>query len=299
LANLLPLMLVVMTAKWVADPIIHPYFDKLIEMKHIPYLEPTPTKEMKLLMCKHIMARKAKFFFEKEKIGKILQTLKDSTHNGFPIVNNNTERRVKGLILRSQLLVLLDRLSQIWVDRSDFEYSHQNYQTKLSWNLPKLSELIDRFEQEDFSREVDLSPLINITVMTVNAEFAVSEAYTIFRTMGLRHLPVVNEHNKLKGMITKKDLLEHNCEQTYRELKALKKIDIDKDFPEEEDETPITSPRVMSPSASRRGSPVASRRGSPAVSRRGSFSNIHTPIERGTSFANIHSSSPDREGSSR
>lgn len=76
LANLLPLMLVVMTAKWTADALIHPYFDVLIEMKHIPYLEPNPTKEMKLLMCKHIMARKPKYFLEKEKVGKILTVLR-------------------------------------------------------------------------------------------------------------------------------------------------------------------------------------------------------------------------------
>lgn len=113
LTNLIPIMVSVMTAKWIADPIIHPYFDKLVLMKHIPFLEPTPTKEMKLLMCKHIMARKPKYFYEKEKIGKILAVLKNTTHNGFPIVNNNSERRVKGLILRSQLLVLLDRHSQL------------------------------------------------------------------------------------------------------------------------------------------------------------------------------------------
>jgi chloride channel 7 len=56
---------------------------------------------------------------------------------------------------------------------------------------------------------------MNITVLTVNEEFAVSEAYTVFRTMGLRHLPVVNVANKLKGIITKKDLVEHSCKEKY------------------------------------------------------------------------------------
>lgn len=60
---------------------------------------------------------------------------------------------------------------------------------------------------------------MNITVYTVSEEFAVSEAYTMFRTLGLRHLVVVSERNKLKGMITKKDLLEHSCIEKYKELK--------------------------------------------------------------------------------
>lgn len=72
LANLLPIMIVVMTAKIVADFIIHPLFDKQIEMKHIPYLEPNPVKEMKILMCKHIMAKRPKCCAEKETIGNIL-----------------------------------------------------------------------------------------------------------------------------------------------------------------------------------------------------------------------------------
>lgn len=60
---------------------------------------------------------------------------------------------------------------------------------------------------------------INITVYSVNEEFAVSEAYAMLRTMGLRHLVVVNENNRLKGIITKKDLLEHSCLEKYKELK--------------------------------------------------------------------------------
>ena len=60
---------------------------------------------------------------------------------------------------------------------------------------------------------------MNITVYSVNEEFAVSEAYTMFRTMGLRHLVVVSDRNKVKGMITKKDLLEHSCIEKYKDLK--------------------------------------------------------------------------------
>ncbi len=35
-----------------------------------------------------------------------------------------------------------------------------------------------------------------------------SHSYTLFRTMGLRHLPIVDECNCIVGMITRADLLK-------------------------------------------------------------------------------------------
>jgi len=155
-------------------------------------------------------------------------------------VNNRRDKLLKGSVLRVQLLVLLDRMAKIWVSRSDLVYSHQEYQTKLAWNLPKLQEILDQFEEEDYGREIDLSPYMNLTVYSVNEGFAVSEAFVMFRTLGLRHLPVVNDHNKLKGIITKKDLLEHSCIEKYKELKRLKKMNIDLPEDLEMDSTPGT-----------------------------------------------------------
>jgi chloride channel 7 len=71
LANLLPIMLAVMAAKFVADSINHPIFDSQIAIKNIPFLEP-PVKEMNVLMCKHIMASDPKYFMEKDRVGNIM-----------------------------------------------------------------------------------------------------------------------------------------------------------------------------------------------------------------------------------
>ncbi|EGC37379.1 hypothetical protein DICPUDRAFT_150047 [Dictyostelium purpureum] len=220
LQYLLPIMLTVMTAKWVADALIHPLFDILIQMKYIPYLEPHPSKEMKLMMCKHIMAKKPVYLCETSTIGEILRVLKETRHNGFPVVNNHDDRLVKGLLLRTQLLMILERVSDVYIPNSETVYSHLEYTTKLTWKLPSVNDF--SFDPADYDQEVDLTEVMNITVINVNVEFAVSEAFHLFRTMGLRHMPVVNDNNKLKGIITKKDLLEKTCEQRYRELSHMK-----------------------------------------------------------------------------
>ncbi|GAM18690.1 hypothetical protein SAMD00019534_018650 [Acytostelium subglobosum LB1] len=222
---ILQLMVTVMIAKWVSDALIHPLFDLLIDMKYIPYLEPHASKAMKILMCKHIMAKKPVYLLEKETLGHILEVLEKTTHNGFPVVNNHEDRCVKGLILRSQLLMILEAMSQVYISNNEEVYSHSDYTTKLTWTLPELKDF--NFTKEDHPAQVDLTNVMNLTVITVNEEFAVSAAFQQFRSIGLRHMPVVNSYNRLKGIITKKDLLEKTCEQKYLEL-SHKKLDVDK-----------------------------------------------------------------------
>jgi hypothetical protein len=44
---------------------------------------------------------------------------------------------------------------------------------------------------------------------------SVQRAYRLFRTMGLRHLPVVNHDNVLVGMITRQDVTEHRLHEKW------------------------------------------------------------------------------------
>lgn len=39
--------------------------------------------------------------------------------------------------------------------------------------------------------------------------FSVERTYILFRTMGLRHLMVIDEHCHVRGIVTRKDLLGH------------------------------------------------------------------------------------------
>lgn len=43
--------------------------------------------------------------------------------------------------------------------------------------------------------------------MQVQEALSLERAYILFRNMGLRHLVVVDEHNRVKGIVTRKDLL--------------------------------------------------------------------------------------------
>jgi hypothetical protein len=43
--------------------------------------------------------------------------------------------------------------------------------------------------------------------LQVSCSFSVERTYILFRTMGLRHLVVVDEHHHVKGVVTRKDLM--------------------------------------------------------------------------------------------
>ncbi|KAM9979476.1 hypothetical protein ACTFIY_008714 [Dictyostelium cf. discoideum] len=54
---------------------------------------------------------------------------------------------------------------------------------------------------------IDLRPYMNLSTIVANETYSYSETYSIFRTIGLRHLPVVNKKNEVVGIVTRKDLL--------------------------------------------------------------------------------------------
>lgn len=51
---------------------------------------------------------------------------------------------------------------------------------------------------------LDVTPYMSTSVFTVYDKFSIERAYLLFRSMGLAHLPVIDEHNVVVGMITRK-----------------------------------------------------------------------------------------------
>lgn len=54
------------------------------------------------------------------------------------------------------------------------------------------------------------SKYMNDSGLTVPEKFSVQRTYIIFRTLGLRHLTVIDTSNQVTGIITRKDLMGHN-----------------------------------------------------------------------------------------
>ena len=51
---------------------------------------------------------------------------------------------------------------------------------------------------------LDLRPYINSSAAAVQESFSLERTYVVFRTLGLRHLVIIDQHNHVKGMVTRK-----------------------------------------------------------------------------------------------
>jgi len=222
---LLPIILVVMVGKWTGDVFNEGIYEHLIELKRIPFLPSHPASSTRSLTVTNEMAREVVTVPTLLKVSDALRILKETRHNGFPVVLPDSRNVVCGIILRSQLLILLDKrvfgyeedfpskellaTELIWGDlgspKSGNYLTHKEFVQNLAKKSPEMKTLCITRDEEDCY--IDLRPYMNLSVITVSKWFSFTEAFTLFRSQGLRHLVVVNAHNEVEGMLTRKDFL--------------------------------------------------------------------------------------------
>lgn len=116
--------------------------------------------------------------------------------------------RFRGLVLRWQLLVMLDlkifnenERSYEMLNLTAFQKSYPRY--------PSLEQVISGLTAEMYQYHVDLRSIMNPTAYTVIYSASFSRIYKLFRSMGLRHLVVIDDRNQVVGMLTRKDLARY------------------------------------------------------------------------------------------
>ncbi|CAE8601019.1 unnamed protein product [Polarella glacialis] len=216
-----PLFLATMIAKWVGSIFNPGIYDIHLELKHVPLLEPRAQKEMLSMRVQDVMAKDVVSLCPVETVRRVLEVLEDSErlHHGFPVVDEASGRFL-GLIQRRMLLHLLrsGRERSIFQERLGPAEEQNTPKPVPNWlsnselatqatGRFKMSELQSALGPQDLDRCVNLLPYTNQGAYTIPAHATVMRCYALFRSMGLRHLPVVDEQSKLCGMITRKDLI--------------------------------------------------------------------------------------------
>ncbi|XP_051569810.1 H(+)/Cl(-) exchange transporter 7-like [Myxocyprinus asiaticus] len=210
-----PIMLVLITAKIVGDYFVEGLYDIHIKLQSVPFLhwEAPPTSHW--LTAREVMSSPVTCFNRVEKVGTIVDVLSNTSHNGFPVVVHTVEvqdepGKICGLILRSQLIVLLKH--KVFVERASSRLS----QRKLA--LKDFRDAYPRFppiqsihvSQDERECMMDLTEFMNPTPYTVPQETSLPRVFKLFRALGLRHLVVVDNENRVVGLVTRKDLARYH-----------------------------------------------------------------------------------------
>jgi len=123
------IMLALSVAKIVGDHIAPDSFDEaMMHLQGLPYLEEAPPRALGLLSAENAIASPVVVVPEVVNVGFLVQLLERCGHNGFPVVPiernlvgaattceatvNRPKHRVIGMVLRRQLIVLLQR--RVW-----------------------------------------------------------------------------------------------------------------------------------------------------------------------------------------
>ena len=187
-------------------------------------------------------------------VERLTSVLLKTRHNGFPVVEerirDGRRRRVLvGLMLRSQLAVLL--VNHFWVpvgdearptsaDYNSIDDQMRTYHHVYFFGRRDLASSMTSLEslnitRSDFDRQVDLRPFMNLPI-AVNYDMPAVKVFRLFRTLGLRHVPLVNQYNEVMGMVTRKDIVAEQPSSVREELARIADSVINRLGQEEDDQ---------------------------------------------------------------
>lgn len=216
----LPLMIVLMSARFTGNVFNEGLYDIHIHLKHIPFMEPDvpPIAERNEIVAGQVMSAEVKCLRPVERAGVVYDLLRSCQHGTFPIVDTASGGTLYGTASRDMLCTLLQRRAFGNPDvLDDYDNSELLGPRRLSplvqWDTIERAypryPTIDDFDIGEADRNcwLDLRPYANTAPYTINETASIQRTYRLFRTLGLRFLCVVNHNNQVVGIITRKDLL--------------------------------------------------------------------------------------------
>ena len=228
MAYLLPLMVTFGSSRYVGNAINLGMYDMQIMVKDIPILEGS-LHSLGLLNfhpISELMESKVETLREVERVGRVMWLLNNTKHNGFPVVNR--DGKLRGMILRRHLVMLLklkafsqavplhpgeekDTTKPVQLSPAatvffeTFERTYPEYSTIKEVKVSKL----------ELTYWVDLRSYFDPNPFTVSSGTSVQRAYRLFRTMGIRHLVVLDNEHKVVGIVTRQDVTEHRLHDKW------------------------------------------------------------------------------------
>ncbi|XP_030070085.1 chloride channel protein C isoform X2 [Microcaecilia unicolor] len=222
--SILVIMVAVMVAKMIGDWFNTSLYSALLKLKCFPYLESTPrifyckkTVNLELFTASDVMTPHVRVLHLQQNVASLADLLVKTSHSAFPVVYKPDPEHAEvflGTITRSELCMLLmnDQIFYTPSDREPLNFGpylkYEEITVEKLRDMARVTRLLGQYSTGPEYQQlfINLKPYLNKSAVAVQAHFSLHRTYIIFRTLGLRHLTVVDLQNQVVGMITRKDL---------------------------------------------------------------------------------------------
>eukprot|EP00039_Didymoeca_costata_P014963 m.247499 g.247499 ORF g.247499 m.247499 type:complete len:870 (-) comp16127_c0_seq1:85-2694(-) len=227
---ILPVMLTLIAARWIGNAFNEGLYDIQIHLNRLPLMEPScPKLARQHDMCiRELMSDSVHSLKPVMNVGELYDIVSSTKHNMFPVTGDNAT--LQGTIARKRLAVIYKKKAfgtprENFVVPNLFSSSESELQSPLIlWE--ELEHWYPKYPEFDSPKNVpneierkmivDLRPYMNTSPNTIHESASAARAYTTFRSMGMRHLLIVDHNYHCVGIVTRHDLLAENIASQLR-----------------------------------------------------------------------------------
>jgi chloride channel 3/4/5 len=201
LQYIVPLMAAAMTAKWVGDSLHKEgIYDAHIHLNGYPYLDSKEEFTHTTLAADVMRPRSNDLPLcavtqDSTTVGDIETLLRETDHNGFPVIVSQESHFLVGFVLRRDLIIAISnaRKNRDGIVSKSIVYFTHHVPPGGGLNTPE---------------PLKLRKILDMAPITVTDQTPMETVIDMFRKLGLRQT-LVTRNGRLLGIITKKDILRH------------------------------------------------------------------------------------------
>eukprot|EP01038_Epipyxis_sp_PR26KG_P004229 gene4229-6005_t len=211
----LPLMLTVMSARLIGNIFTEGLYDIHIHNRNLNFLDEdegiSKLVDLHDLSVSEIMTKKPYYMLPVMRVGEAFDVMRKQKHHCYPVVDDKDDNVLVGTIMRKVVCTLIKH--RAFGSPTSDPTSSKRISPLVNWGTleciypryPDINDLV--ISDSDRLFWLDLRPYIDSSPYTINEHASVQRTYRMFRTLGLRHLTVINRHNQVLGIITRADLV--------------------------------------------------------------------------------------------
>ncbi|CAH8630750.1 unnamed protein product [Schistosoma mattheei] len=208
----LPLLMTLTVAKYMGDCLSEGIYDEHIGLNSMALLPWTPHSLSITKRAYDLMSNPVVFLYPIMRVSELVERVTNNLHHGFPVVVGSTDSSrfsygtLVGMISSEHLALLLQKRAFLSKDGNIvYSLTYKDYDDAYP-SYPKLGDVLAHLSCDDMDAYLDLRPYMCEAPYSVPETMTMTRVYHLFRLLGLRHLPVVDSQNQVRGIITRKDL---------------------------------------------------------------------------------------------